>query len=104
MKPAPTWLESAYLGLFLVGTILPLLPVMPWLTANGLNLPLFLSEAFANRVSSAFALDVVVSVVAVLVFVFVDEHYRTPQRVLIGLCTILIGVSCGLGLALWLRA
>jgi Terpene cyclase DEP1 len=97
-------LENTYLVLFVLGTVLPLLQLVSWLTARGLDVQAFVNEAFANRVSSAFAWDVIISALVVLVFVFFDVQLRTAQRALVAVCTILVGVSCGLPLALWLRS
>jgi hypothetical protein len=97
-------LERAYLVLFVLGTVLPLLQLVPWLTARGFDLQALFTEAFANLVSSAFAWDVIVSALVVLVFVFWDAQLRSTQRALVAVCTVLVGVSCGLPLALYLRA
>jgi Terpene cyclase DEP1 len=96
-------LERTYLVLFVLGTVLPLVQVVPWLTTHGLDIQAFFGEAFAGRVSSAFAWDVIVSALVVLVFGFFDARLRTTQRALVAVCTVLVGVSCGLPLALWLR-
>jgi hypothetical protein len=102
--PRRPGLEWAYLILFVLGTGLPLSQLVPWLSTYGLDSQRFFGELFATRISSFFALDVIVSALVVLVLVLGDLALRTRQRVLVVAATLLVGVSCGLPLALWLRS
>ncbi len=52
------------------GTILPYAFFGPLVLENGPNLSLFLSQLFQNRISAFFGMDVLVSAVALWVFVF----------------------------------
>ncbi len=61
-------LKSLYLVLCIVGVVLPYWQFIPWVADNGLNMPLFFHQLFANRISAFFAMDVVVSAVTLLVF------------------------------------
>ena len=95
---------TRYIALCVVGLVLPYSQFTPWSIEHGFDLPLFARELFANRVSAFFALDVVVS--AIVLFVFMrSEAQRSPVRHLwapvVG--TLLVGVSFGLPLFLYLR-
>ena len=76
---------------------------VPWVAAHGVDLPLFFAELFANRISGFFAWDVIVSAVVVLAFAFLDETLGPRQRACVAAATLLVGVSCGLPLALFFR-
>jgi uncharacterized membrane protein len=97
-------LRHWYLLLSLAGAALPLSQFVVWLVQSGLDLPLFIRELFANRISSFFALDVIVS--ACVVFTFAAaEGTRSRLRFwwLPVIATATVGVSLGLPLLLYLR-
>src|SRR5207245_11157540 len=66
---------------------------------HALNMPLFIRDLFANRISAFFAMDVIVSAVVLISFIQ-SEGKRLGMRLLwlptIG--TLLVGVSLGLPL------
>jgi len=62
-------LKTIYLVLCLLGTALPYWQFVPWLAENGLNMPLFFQQLFANHIGAFFGMDVFVSAAALLVFV-----------------------------------
>lgn len=96
--------QVIFLGLSVLGATLPLSRFVPWLAENGLDLPLFYEELFANRISSFFAWDVLVSAVVVLAFVSLDRGGPPlAQRILSAIATCSVGVSFGLPLYLLLR-
>jgi Terpene cyclase DEP1 len=97
-------LKTVYLGLCILGVVLPYWQFLPWVAANGLNLRLFFQQLFANRVGGFFGMDVFVSAVALLVFVRV-ENFRLSMRGrwLPLLAVLTVGVSLGLPLFLYLR-
>lgn len=97
----PKWL---YLPLAIAGAVLPYSQLIPWLTEHGFNLPLMMSDLFANRVSAFFGVDVIVS--AAVLFAFIaNENRRRPVRLwwLAVVATLGVGVSLGLPLFLYLR-
>jgi len=99
MKP-----RRMYFTLCIGGTVVPYAVFLPWLAAHGLNLRLFVQEIFANRISSFFALDVIVSAVVVLAFAAMERRrlrLRFPWLVVLAL--LLVGVSLALPLLLYLR-
>lgn len=97
-------LRTIYLLLCVAGTLLPLSQFVPWLAANGPDLPLFWRELFANRISAFFGMDVFVSAAALLVFIGAEGPRLTMRNLWApSLATLLVGVSLGLPLFLYLR-
>jgi hypothetical protein len=97
-------LKTTYLVLCIVGTVLPLWQVSPWLMENGLNVSLFVDHMFPNAVAGAFSIDVLVSTVVLWVFVLTEgSRQRVPHLWAPLAANILAGVSSGLPLFLYLR-
>src|SRR5205823_14742635 len=86
------------------GFVIPYSQFVPWLLEHGFNLGLFVRELFANRISMFFAMDVIVSAIA-LIWLIQSEGKRLRVRLLwlptIG--TLTVGVSLGFPLFLFLR-
>lgn len=96
--------QAVYGALCVAGAALPLSRFVPWLAENGLDLPLFFEELFANRISSFFAWDVLVSAAVVLAFLTLDGGgLPRAQRALVVVATCSGGVSFGLPVYLLLR-
>jgi len=93
-----------YLVCCVLGLLLPYSQFVPWLLEHGLNITLFCRELFANRISSFFAMDVIVSAIVLLWFI-----QSEGRRLRVGLLwlptvgTLVVGVSFGLPLFLFLR-
>ena len=99
MKP-----KTIYLLLCIVGLAAPYAAFIPWLAEHGPNGRLFVQQLFANRISAFFFIDVLVSAIVLLRFEAVESvrlHLRS--RWIILLATLLLGVSLGLPLFLYLR-
>jgi len=96
--------KNVYLGLCVLGVVLPYWQFLPWAAQSGLNLPLFVQQLFANRIGAFFGMDVLVSAVALLVFVrFENSRTRIPGRWLPLIAVLTVGVSLALPLFLYLR-
>jgi hypothetical protein len=97
-----TRLARIYLGLLVLGIVVPLSAFVPWLIDHGLDVSLFLDELFANPISSYFALDVLIAVPVLWVAVATDRTLSPRQRrlTIAGSC---LGASVGLPLYLYLR-
>jgi hypothetical protein len=97
-------LSHWYLGLCIMGTVLPYWHFVPFLRQHGLDPDLFVKQLFASPVSGFFAMDVVVSSIVLWVLVLVEGR-RYPVRhrwaPLVG--NLVVGVSLGLPLFLYLR-
>jgi Protein of unknown function DUF2834 len=93
-----------YLVCCVLGLVLPYSQFVPWLLEHGVNVTLFFRELFANRISAFFAMDVIVSAI-VLIWFILSEGKRSRIRLLwlptVG--TLIVGVSFGLPLFLFLR-
>jgi hypothetical protein len=99
MKP-----RHFYLGLCLVGLLVPNSLFFPWLLEHGPSPQRFLQDMFANGVSAFFGMDVVLSAVALGAFVIVESaRIRLNRPWLPIVATFLVGVSLGLPLFLYRR-
>ena len=96
--------KNIYLFLCFLGTAIPYSQFVPWVMENGLHLGLLVRELFANRISAFFALDVIVSAIVLIVFIQAEGR-RLGMRLLWlpTLAVLLVGVSLGLPLFLYLR-
>ncbi len=92
--------KRVFLGLAVIGLVLPYSQFIPFLSENGINLSLITHEITAYRLSAFAWLDVVVTAVVVIVAVFQDKikQWWIPVA-----ASLLIGPSCGLPLYLYLR-
>ena len=92
--------KRVYLGLAVIGLVLPYSQFIPFLLENGVNTSLIIHEITAYRLSSFAWLDVVVTAVVIIVAVFEDkiERWWIPVA-----ASLLVGPSCGLPLYLFLR-
>lgn len=99
MKP-----KTVYLLLCIVGFAAPYTAFIAWLAEHGPNGRLFVQQLFANRISTFFALDVLVSAVVLLRFSALESRrLQLHSRWVILVATLLVGVSFGLPLFLYLR-
>ena len=88
----------------ILGTALPLLHLLPFLSAHGLDLTLFLKQLFQTDISSFFGVDVIISGLTLLVFIPREGRRLGMKRLWVYvLCTLIVGVSMGLPLFLFFR-
>jgi hypothetical protein len=93
-----------YLGLCVLGTVLPLAQFLPFLRQHGVNPHEFVAQLFATPVSGFFGMDVIVSSIALWTFVAIDgqraglKHLWAPIA-----ASLTVGVSLGLPLFLYMR-
>jgi hypothetical protein len=96
--------KHVYLGLCAVGTILPLAAFLPFLRTHGPDAREFVGQLFATPVSSFFGWDVIVSSLALWVFVLIEgRRLQVPRLWAPIAANLLVGVSLGLPLFLYLR-
>jgi hypothetical protein len=99
MKP-----KTIYFVLSCVGAVLPYWQFVPWLIQHGMNLPLFVRELFANRISVFFGMDVLVSAIVLIAFMRVEsERLNILRRWLPVVALLTVGVSLGLPMFLYMR-
>jgi len=97
-------LRHVYLVLCVLGFLLPYSQFVPWVMEHGLNLSLFFHDLFANRIGAFFGMDVLVSAVVLIIFARTEgRRLDLPGRWLPVLAVLLVGVSLGLPLFLYLR-
>jgi hypothetical protein len=97
-------MKNIYAILAVVGTIGPYIFFARFLSANGLNLSLFVDQLFANDIATFFVVDLLIATVVFWVFATVESR-RLPIRYWwISIpATLFVGLSFGLPLFLYLR-
>ena|SRR5690554_1172043 len=97
-------MKYVYGTLCVLGVVLPYGALLPWLLDNGLSIGAFVSEAGATSIGAMAWLDVLVSAVALLFFIFVESRrLKMAAWWAPALGTFIVGVSLGLPLFLLLR-
>jgi len=98
-------IRHLYLVFALIGVILPYSQFLPWIVEHhALNMPLFIRDLFANRISAFFAMDVIVSAIVLILFIQSEgKRLRMQLLWLPTIGTLIVGVSLGLPLFLYLR-
>jgi len=98
-------LRHLYLAFCFIGLLLPYSQFVPWLMEHhALDMQVFLRELFANRISVFFGLDVIVSAIVLIVFIRTEgRRLSLPLLWLPIVAVLLVGVSLGLPLFLYLR-
>ena len=97
-------LRHLYLLLCLLGIVLPYWQFVPWVSSHGASLPLFVHELFATRIGAFFGMDVFVSAIALVIFASAEGgRLQMRGRWLVVVAVLLVGVSLGLPLFLYLR-
>jgi hypothetical protein len=100
----PVKAKTLYLWLCIIGTALPYSQFIPFIRDHGLDFRLLGEQLFANRISAFFGLDVILSAVVLLVFIRVEGRRIGVRHVWAPIAaTLLVGVSLGLPLFLYLR-
>ena len=97
-------MQWLYLGTAILGTVLPLRFLVPFLMTNGLDLPLFFQQLFQNNVSAFFGLDVIISSLALWLFIFSEGRRRQMRALWVYvICNLVVGVCLALPLFLFFR-
>ncbi|UZR98610.1 DUF2834 domain-containing protein [Chondrinema litorale] len=66
-------LQNLFLILTILGAIIPMSQFYQFLITSGLDFQLFVDQLFANYISTFFALDLIISSIAFMVFVVIDS-------------------------------
>jgi hypothetical protein len=96
--------KDIYLLFCILGAVIPYWQFLRWLMENGFDVSLFVQSLFANRISAFFVLDVLISAVVLLRFVSAEgSRLHLKHGWVVFLSVVLVGVSLGLPLFLYLR-
>ncbi len=97
-------LKTIFLILCVLGALLPLSQFASWVFENGIDVSLFFQDLFSTKIGGFFAMDVIVSVVVLFVFIFAEgRRLEIPNLWLPVVATLSVGVSLGLPLFLYMR-
>ena len=97
-------MKNILLILCILGVLLPFSQFIPWVLEHGLNIPLFIKELFSTKIGAFFGMDVIVSALVLLLFIFHEGKKLGMKKLwLPALSTLSVGVSLGLPQFLYLR-
>ena len=98
-------MQIIYLILAILGFALPYSQLIPFFADNGFNLSLFWSQLFANRISTDFAFDLLVSSVVFWIFVYKEGTRLNIKNIWVYVVlNLVVGLSFALPLFLWVRS
>ena len=93
-----------YMILCAAGIILPYMQFVPWLIENGLDVSLLIQEIASSRLAAFGWLDVIISGLALFVFIYYDSRKNGIGHIWLPILgTLGVGVSLGLPLYLLMR-
>ena len=95
--------RNIYFILALLGILLPYSVFLPWLLEHGLNLSLLFTEFSVNSVAKTAGLDILVTTVALLVFIVFEGRKLGMKNIYIPLVATLVGIAFGLAIFLFMR-
>lgn len=99
-----SWLRMTYLVLALIGAVVPMWSLLPWLLDNDLSVRELLAAWQVNGAVTGVFYDLVISAIALTVWILAEVAVRRNWSALWAIpATFLIGVSCGLPIYLFLR-
>lgn len=94
-------LRHLLLALVVVGILVPYLVFIPFVVEHGLNVPLLIEQAGANRIATFAWLDVIASAVTLLVAAYSRQFVSLKQAGTVTVLTLIAGVSAGLPMLLY---
>lgn len=98
-------LRMIFLGLAIWGAVHPMYHLALWAGENGIAPAALIAAWFSTAASAALTWDLVISALALTVFIVAEVSVRRNWIALVAIpATFCIGVSCGLPLYLFLRS
>jgi len=94
-------MKNLYLGLAIVGAVVPYAFFIAFFAENGVNLPAFLGGVFANGAAGGFGADLLITSLVFWIYLYQAGEQKLWMYVLINLT---IGMSCAVPLYLYLNA
>ena len=96
--------KTIYLGLSILGAVVPYAVLIPWILENGPDVRLLFQEITATRMALYGWLDAVGGGVALIAWIVLEQPHRKVRLAWLPvLLTVAVAVSCGLPLYLYLR-
>ena len=96
--------KTEYLVLCVLGALLPLSQLVPFVREHGFDARLMIEQLFSTRMGAFFAMDVLVSAIALIAFIRTEGKRIGFARAWIPIvATLCVGVSLGLPLFLYMR-
>ena len=97
-------MRKLYLLLAVIGFVLPYYFFVSFLIENGLDLQLLFSQLFANDISTFFAVDLIITAIVFLVFLYAEApRYQMQNWWLFLVATLAVGPSFAFPLFLYFR-
>ena len=97
-------LRMLYLALAVWGAVHPMMHFLGWMTETGQGVSALIDAWFANGAVTGLAWDLIIAAVALILWILAEVSVRRNWSSLLAIpATLLIGVSCGLPLYLFLR-
>lgn len=96
--------KNVYIVMCVLGAVIPLAVFVPFALENGPDMGMFVREMFGTQMASFLSADLLLSSLALWVFIFFEVRKRPiPYWWLAILATLLVGLSLALPLFLLLR-
>jgi hypothetical protein len=96
--------KNVFLALAVIGLLVPYYFLFQFLRANGFAVALLVPQVFANSASTAFTMDLMISIVAFWIYMFAETNkLRMRNSWVYLLASLLIGLSFALPLFLYFR-
>ncbi len=95
--------QYIYFILALLGLFLPYSLFLPWILENGPDFSLFFSEFSVNAIAQTAGLDILVTTVALLIFIIFEGRKLGMRNLYIPLLATLVGIAFGLAVFLLMR-
>ena len=100
-----SWLRLTYLALAIWGAIHPMVWFVAHMRDSGTGLAGLIDAWFVNAATTGLIWDLSIAAVTLIFWIIVETVMRRNWEALIAIpATVLIGLSCGLPLYLFLRA
>lgn len=97
-------MKKLYLFLAIIGFLLPYYFFVSFLLENGLDLGLLIDQLFANNISTFFAVDLIITGIVLLAFIYQKAHkLKMSNWWAYGIATLLVGPSFAMPLFLYYR-
>lgn len=97
-------LRIAYLLLAIWGAVHPMYHFLSWFGENGFDGAALLAAWTANHAVTGLSMDLVIAAIALILWILAEVAVRRNWTALLAIpATLVIGVSCGLPLYLFLR-